>query len=1030
MDGLERGHGAVVLVCGEPGIGKTRFVQEVGERTASRGVRTVWTANWPGATEPPLWSWGEILRQLTGSPELLEQPLGERPDEAEAARFRQFSTVADALRHAADVGPTALIFDDLQRADIASLRLFAFVANALRDRPCLLIGTARPDELPIDEMATLTRLGTVITLGGLDRDAVHEVLALAVGADAATQVADLIATRSGGNPLFVREFAQLMISSGRTDVAAAAVPAGVAAVIQRRLARLSETAMVGLQAAAVLGKEFPAELAQGLAGQSLPGGSEALVGGLGEAEQAGVLVRTSPRDLAFAHDLIRDIVLETISVSRRAGLHNAAAQVYCARLAVDAAAEAKVAAHFEAAGEERVEDPGPHWEAAGRHALGMLAYEQAAGHFARALSWATDPRRRADLLLSEADALLRAGELGAARDRFAEAATASRGSGQADRLAEAVLGIGSGIAGWEVPIWDQSHIDLVEEALASLPDDALALRSMLLARLSIARALSDTVEGSRRLAEEALELAHQVDDPALVANALASLCDALGAPEHAAERRAHAESIVELAAAAGDATLAVLGRRFLIVALLELGDFTTLDREIARFERDAAQLRQPLVRWYVPLFRGMRALLHDDFPGADHYQAEVTDAAARTGSVNAAMLAATLRIGIDCALGRPTPVTIFDFIEDIDPAAWASFAAGMAFLAMRDEDRTAAESLLRLHAENGFAKLRRDAEYLVSLMYFGRVAVWLAHMPAVERVYDLLRPHAGRWIVDGIAAVCWSPVDLELGRLAVTLGRTREAETHLEAARAAIVRAQAPRLLRDVDDLVDSSRRITAERQLDPATVDAGASAAAANEWRREGDFWTLSYDGRTVRMKDSKGLQDLARLLAEPGREIHVLDLYGAPGTADMGRVRGDVGEVIDARARTAYRDRLRDLEAELTEAEAAQDRGRAERIRAERDFLAAELAAAMGLGGRARRAGDPHERARKAVGTRIRLAVDRLAEPHPSLARHLRNSVRTGIFCSYEPEHPTQWCGPLFGDATSDLAPPGQQRSPEEEP
>ncbi len=104
-------------------------------------------------------------------------------------------------------------------------------------------------------------------------------------------------------------------------------------------------------------------------------------------------------------------------------------------------------------------------------------------------------------------------------------------------------------------------------------------------------------------------------------------------------------------------------------------------------------------------------------------------------------------------------------------------------------------------------------------------------------------------------------------------------------------------------------------------------------------------------------------------------------------------------------YLRRIRELQADLEAAKELDDVRRAEQLEAEYDFLTAELSGALGIGGRARRTGDDAERARKAVGTRIRLSLDRMAQVHPALERHLRTSIRTGMFCSYQPEHPTNW-------------------------
>ncbi len=197
----------------------------------------------------------------------------------------------------------------------------------------------------------------------------------------------------------------------------------------------------------------------------------------------------------------------------------------------------------------------------------------------------------------------------------------------------------------------------------------------------------------------------------------------------------------------------------------------------------------------------------------------------------------------------------------------------------------------------------------------------------------------------------------------------------------------------------------------------AGASAqslAAGNAFIREGEFWTIGFAGRVVRLKESKGLHDLALLLRSPGRQVAAIDLASSPlsessGTAgrrELGSsLEGDAGPALDAEARRSYRARLEELEEDATEAERMNDTERASRVRSEREFLLAELAAAVGLGGRARRMGDPAERARKAVTWRIRQAIDRIESVHPELGRHLRRSVRTGALCGYDPPEPTSW-------------------------
>ena len=202
-----------------------------------------------------------------------------------------------------------------------------------------------------------------------------------------------------------------------------------------------------------------------------------------------------------------------------------------------------------------------------------------------------------------------------------------------------------------------------------------------------------------------------------------------------------------------------------------------------------------------------------------------------------------------------------------------------------------------------------------------------------------------------------------------------------------------------------------------PVVVADPEPGDSRNVFMREGDFWTLGFEGAVVRLKDSKGLQDIARLLAVPQHEVAAVDL-AAGGSAAAGRsraasrdagdgfaVEADAGPMVDMAARQQYRERLAELEEEINDAEASNDPERATRARDERSFLIAELRAAVGFGGRERRVLDPGERARKAVTGRIRDAIGHIETAHPAMGHHLRRSVRTGTFCVYEPPAPTRW-------------------------
>ena len=181
----------------------------------------------------------------------------------------------------------------------------------------------------------------------------------------------------------------------------------------------------------------------------------------------------------------------------------------------------------------------------------------------------------------------------------------------------------------------------------------------------------------------------------------------------------------------------------------------------------------------------------------------------------------------------------------------------------------------------------------------------------------------------------------------------------------------------------------------------------------REGDYWSITFDGHTVRVRDLKGMRYLARLLVDPGREFHVLDLVAAESgqTAAVGRAAepgllhsglGDAGPLLDAQAKEAYRRRLAEIDDDMGEALAIGDDERAAQADVERDLVIRELTRAVGLGGRDRRAASASERARASVTRAVRQAIARIRDHHPSLGTHLDRAIRTGTYCAYLPDSP----------------------------
>jgi hypothetical protein len=231
-----------------------------------------------------------------------------------------------------------------------------------------------------------------------------------------------------------------------------------------------------------------------------------------------------------------------------------------------------------------------------------------------------------------------------------------------------------------------------------------------------------------------------------------------------------------------------------------------------------------------------------------------------------------------------------------------------------------------------------------------------------------------------------------LGEALAAAGNPSGAALEWKAAAAAYAEFGAP--------LREAAVRARLESGANPPTRAPTLPAGLRASLVRRGDHWEVGFGGRTAMLADLKGLRYLAALLAVPGRELHVLDLVGS-----------DIDEagipVLDEEAKASYRRRLAEVEEDLAEAERDHDDARRALAERDRDYLVAELTAAVGLGGRARTTGGTAERARGAVTRSLRYALSRLGEQHPALGAHLARTVRTGAHCSYQPDplSPVEW-------------------------
>lgn len=1022
-----------MLIAGEPGIGKTALAEDAAARAADAGATVLWGSCWEGEGAPAFWPWVQIIRSYAAGrptaqlfaelgdgaadvarlvPEVAGRFLSLTPDadtDPDQARFRLFDHVTRFLRAASETQPLCLVFDDLHWADRSSLMLLGFFTRALRDARVLVVGTYRDVELG-GETTLADLAGERITLQGLAKDDVAALIRNTTGADPDPHLAEAVFGRTTGNPFFVKEVARLLDSQGRLEAASAAVaiPEGVRDVVRRRVARLGQETATALGAAAVIGNEFGIDLLGGMTQVPL----ESLLSTLDEAIKARLVaeVPDAVGRYRFGHALVREVLYDDLGAVRRASLHWLAGELLDRRDPGDEHLP-EIANHLVkgAAGGDASKAADAAVRAA-RLAVRMYAWDQAAVLYQRsldalALTGVADARR-VQTLLELGDAHIRAGDLAPARAVYEQAAELAASLGLASELAHAALGIGGGLTGFEVPLFDDRQIELLHRALDELPADDSAVRAWVLARLSVASSFVKSMDERAELSREAIAMARRLGDRGALSYALSSLCDALSGPDHVAERLAASTEIIDLAAepAPGaarcgvescavclcDPEFALLGRRLRIVAGFETGDIGSVGRDIDAYTRLAEHLRQPLYLWYVPLFKGTMAMLRGKLDDAEGYLEEATAIAGRTSSNNEILLAGVQRFGLglereDRAAAEGAWRSLYVAAPELANAPAAGGSA--ALIAGMFGDPARAAPVLRAWVDRGgLAGQARDSQWLASGALAAECALRAGDTRSAEHVYDSLLPYEHLFAVGGTAAHFMGSVAHYLGRLAALLGRDDAAERHFVNAAAA---HQATGAILWAERTRESRKRIG---------KPAFHAPEGDNVFRREGEYWTVAFDGAVARLKDSKGLRDIATMLASPGREFAALDLAGSPG--GPATVGGDTGEVLDDRARAAYKKRIAELQAEIdddpTGAGAAQE---------ELDALVAQLAGAYGLGGRARKTGDPAERARKAVTERIRDAIAKLAREHPALHRHLKASIRTGTFCSYAPEHLPNW-------------------------
>ncbi len=824
------GRGRAVFVVGEPGIGKTRSVEEL-ERDALRlGFRWVSGRCLEDASAPAYRPWVQVLRALAddAAPETLGELLGSGEAELaglvpelrgrlpnvasgpelhdQAARYRLFDAVEGFLRRSAGQQPLVVFVDDLHWADADSLQLVEFLMPALRRTPILFVGAYR--DVAVRRSHPLAGVLAALAreehcsrepLVGLAPPDVAALIKAATGEAASDEVASAISELTGGNPFFVQEMAQLLAEEGRLDSRdlrlSWTLPQGVRDAVGRRLDSLSDECNELLRAAAVLGDEFQLAHLAALVGES----GEALLELVAEALAAHLLDEAPGIGvLCFRHALIRRTLQQELGVARRIALHRRAAETLEAAHGSRAGEHAAELAHhwFECA---PAGDPQPAiaWsQRAAQQAAERRAYEESARHIERALEALAlrvpvPEARQLELLLQLGAMRSANGERTRARDAFCRAADLARALERPEWLGDAAIGF-AGLAEMGAPP-DPEKQALLEEALVVLGDDHPARRASVLARLSGMATMASTRAERQAMSSEALRLARRAGDDEALANALAARSWAFLGADGLDDRLAVSAEIEELAARRGDLRGLILACEGRLGVSLLRGEMQAAQREADLFRVHADALRQPALQFLALLSRGTVAMSCGDFGAAERWLEQAAaigdDVLPYSGFLSQALQAWLSGMRGDRSGFFTVGGALGEQAATIYPALGRIVQAGLATADLLRGDR---ESGARRYAElmdTDVEAWERDEHWLFNLGMCAELAIGLDDVEGAARLRDLLQPYAELMVCHDQMRTVVRSVASVLGDLAACCGDAEAAQRHYEAALESEVRA-------------------------------------------------------------------------------------------------------------------------------------------------------------------------------------------------------------------------------------------------
>ncbi|WP_436791215.1 BTAD domain-containing putative transcriptional regulator [Yinghuangia sp. YIM S10712] len=810
---IRAGRGALVLVSGEPGIGKTRLLTELRRRAELLGVPALWGRCHETDAAPAFWAWQAVLRDVErelappdAAPGAVDAgaavfpwlgdesavPFAGRPDTTgiglPSAPLRVYEAVAHRLAgYAAARGGVVVVLDDVHWADPSSLHLLGYAAETLAEHPVLIAVSMRDSHPRADSaldacLATLARLHPLrLRLTGLAPDEIRELLRRSVGADIDGPTADLIHARADGNPFYARELARLLARDSDFDLTSPEIPDGIRDVVRRRVGLLDETARTILRVASVAGRDVDADLLAEVSGSPV----DDVADSCDLAVAHGLLDETGPGGYRFTHALVRETLYDDLGAGRRGRLHGDIGSALEQWLPERPELLDSVAYHlaFGAAIRSTLADAAArHGIAAARQAELQYAYDDACARWQRTADLVAgrrgiNPRVRFDIMHGLGAARRRVGDLAGARQALSEAIGLARGLDDAELLAAAAVACG----GPELWNWreyadvDREVIAVLEQSRTALPDGPLRCRAT--ANLAVELVYTWDALRADDLSAEAVAAARRLGDPLTLAYTLGCRYLATWRPGTAGDRLATAEELTALVEAEGHADIELAARFFRAVVLVELGRVTDADEQTAACDAIAARLRRSstaiqLTWWHIARLlmdgRGDEVLARLPAAVRRHRATTLVGHAECEGTALAE--AATLTGRLDETIPR--------LVELVDGSTYPVFHAVVARAAMAAGRLDLAAELLPPAPPEGHLG---SWQSLAADCLRVEVLAALGHVDDLRRALARIRPHADTIAMFGTIG-CYGSVRHFLGVGAAACGQPEAAATEFRHA--------------------------------------------------------------------------------------------------------------------------------------------------------------------------------------------------------------------------------------------------------